>query len=132
SKSTYRETSTISRSRPPSAPSSTPSLQSSAARFVTLSPLGPIEGGARFTNSVAADTGLFQHGSGRFKALKDTTYRLRIRSQQASDAAGSYRLYLYRVNRAPESVPAVVTIGDTIAGESIDPPGDVDEFTLSG
>ena len=107
-------------------------IQSSAARFVSLSPLGPIEGGALFTNSVAADTGLFRHGSGRFKALKDTTYRLRIRSQQASDAAGSYRLYLYRVNRAPESVPAVVTIGDTITGESIDPPGDVDEFTLSG
>jgi len=106
-------------------------LQSSAARPTSASIVGSIQGGTT-ASTMAVDTGMFQHATGRFKVLKDTTYGIHVSSQYVSDAVGPYRLYLYRVNRAPESIPAAVTPGDTISGESIDLPGDVDEFTVSG
>jgi hypothetical protein len=106
-------------------------VQSSAARPVGASVISAIEGGAS-VGSVAVDTGMFDHATGRFKVLSDTTLRVRVRGQLVSDAVGPYRLYLYRINRAPESVARAVTIGDTVAGESIDLPGDVDEYTFSG
>jgi len=43
---------------------------------------------------------------------------------------GAYRFMLYRINRRPEVRLANVQVGDTVVGESIDPAGDIDEFTL--
>jgi hypothetical protein len=45
---------------------------------------------------------------------------------------GRYDLYLYRLDGAPEQASQVVAVGDTIEGESLDPPGDADNFILRG
>jgi hypothetical protein len=47
------------------------------------------------------------------------------------DATGGYRFQIYEVDRAPESVPATITLGVAVSGESIDRRGDVDEFTIA-
>lgn len=48
-----------------------------------------------------------------------------------SGELGPYLLALDRITAAPESGPATIALGDTVAGW-IDVPGDVDEFTLTG
>ncbi|HKW39684.1 MAG TPA: hypothetical protein VJN39_00415 [Gemmatimonadales bacterium] len=45
---------------------------------------------------------------------------------------GPYWFKVVPVKRAPETVPAVYTVGDTVRGEAIFPGGDIDEFTSSG
>jgi len=45
---------------------------------------------------------------------------------------GGYSFVVRPINRAPETVSANIAVGDTIAGESIDPVGDIDEFTFAG
>ncbi|HEU5467107.1 MAG TPA: hypothetical protein VFU75_09460 [Gemmatimonadales bacterium] len=50
----------------------------------------------------------------------------------ANGSQGPYWLWVYPVNRAPESVPATVTLGDTVSGETINPLADVDEFQFAG
>lgn len=45
---------------------------------------------------------------------------------------GAYAFRVVRINRGPESVPAVYTVGDTVRGEAIAQPGDLDEFTGTG
>jgi hypothetical protein len=47
-------------------------------------------------------------------------------------ATGPFTLRARLVNRAPDSVDARVAVGDTIDGEAVDFPGDVDEFLFSG
>lgn len=44
---------------------------------------------------------------------------------------GGHFFKVIAINRAPEQGSAIVVLGDTIA-ETIDPVGDVDEFTLTG
>ncbi len=60
------------------------------------------------------------------------TYRLRVGGAGigGGTSTGPYRLLLYRVNRQPESVPPTLALGDSLFGESIDSPGDVDEFRV--
>ena len=48
------------------------------------------------------------------------------------DATGPYVLMAAPVNRAPESVSPVLVAGVDVQGESIDHPGDIDEFTFAG
>ena len=48
------------------------------------------------------------------------------------DATGPYVLMVAPVNRAPESVSPVLVAGTKVLGESIDHPGDIDEFTFAG
>jgi hypothetical protein len=60
-----------------------------------------------------------------------------IRAQGYPDARsafqGHYQANLYaHFTTAPEAVGDTIAIGDTIAAESLDPPGDVDDFTLLG
>jgi hypothetical protein len=83
--------------------------------------------------SIGTDTSLFRQATGTFVLPSTGTYRIRI--QGASDyqdqSRGPYRFFLYRINRAPEHGPATVALGDSITGEVIDLPGDIDEFTFS-
>ncbi|HKV75623.1 MAG TPA: hypothetical protein VJN95_13975, partial [Gemmatimonadales bacterium] len=60
------------------------------------------------------------------------TYRLRVggAGPEGGTSTGPYRLLLYRVNRHPEAVPDLLALGDSLSGESIDSPGDVDEFRV--
>jgi hypothetical protein len=106
-------------------------VQSSSPRITTLSVLGAIEGRG-LVAAEPADTAIFQHGTGRFKVVPPVGHGIRVGSEYVTDATGPYRLYLYRINRAPELVPAALTPGDTVSGESIELPGDIDDFTFSG
>jgi len=45
---------------------------------------------------------------------------------------GGYTLKFYKFGLGPESIGDTVAIGDTIAGEAINPPGDRDDFVLFG
>jgi hypothetical protein len=82
----------------------------------------------------APDTALFAHPTGSFHIATAGTYVVRISGTQASRIAdtGSYRWYLYPIDHRPEHVAAAMVPGDTISGEDIALPGDVDEFTFSG
>jgi len=84
--------------------------------------------------SSGADTALFTHATGRFQVPATGTYVVRVAGTAPSQIAdtGAYRLFLYPIDRSPEHVSAAITPGDTISGERIDLPGDIDEFTFSG
>jgi len=81
-----------------------------------------------------ADTALFHHGTGPFQLTSSGTYKIRIQAPiglpWAVADTGAYRFLLYRIDRRPEVRFANVPVGDTVVGESIDPAGDIDEFTL--
>src|SRR5256885_1722222 len=85
-------------------------------------------------SSVESDSALFAHATGRFQIPEGGSYVVRVSGVNSRFRAdtGAYRLFLYPVDRRPERVPAAITPGDTIGGEAIDLPGDVDEFTFSG
>ncbi|HKA59423.1 MAG TPA: hypothetical protein VKD28_12475, partial [Gemmatimonadales bacterium] len=105
-------------------------IRSGSAFPISLAPLGQIQGGGA-TVTEAADTSLFENGTGRFKALASGNLGLRVRGQDFRNAVGPYELYLYHVDPNPETAPATLTPGDTVATESIDLPGDLDEFTFT-
>lgn len=78
---------------------------------------------------------LDDHGTGRFTLPATDAYTIRLYGAAlgAPDSTtGRYRFEIYPVDRHPETVRATVSIGDTLTGESIDRPGDVDEFTFTG
>lgn len=79
------------------------------------------------------DTSLFRLASGRFQVTQAGTYVVRVMGQATYDIAdtGSYRFFLYPIDRRPERATAAIIPGDTIAGEAVDLPGDVDEFTFT-
>jgi hypothetical protein len=84
--------------------------------------------------SAGSDTSLLEQATGRFAARSTGTQRLRVKAAPFAGielSTGPYRLFLYRVNRLPESRPATLTFGDSVFGESIDVPGDVDEFQVT-
>jgi hypothetical protein len=83
--------------------------------------------------SNAGDTDLLRQATGRFALPVTTSYQLRVTSAVASIArdTGAYRFLLYRVDPLPETGPATLTLGDTVAQERIDVPGDFDRFTLN-
>jgi hypothetical protein len=61
------------------------------------------------------------------------TYTLRVLNAPYRPlASGPYSMEAYTVSAAPEHVPATVAIGQTVSGESIDRPGDLDVFTVNG
>src|SRR5207249_3613896 len=78
--------------------------------------------------------GLFAHATGRFTVAQGGSYVARVTGTDSHFLADtrSYRFFLYPVDRRPEHVPAAIAPGDTVVGEAIDMPGDVDEFTFSG
>ncbi len=107
-------------------------LQSSRPfQLVIASASGPILAGV---SSGGPDTGLFRAATGRFQLTQTGTYVVRVTGLADFDMAdtGSYRFLLYPIDRRPESIGAGISRGDTITGESIDQPGDVDEFTFTG
>ncbi len=83
--------------------------------------------------SIGTDTSLFRQATGTFVLPSNGTYRIRVQGvpQYQDRSRGPYRFFLYRINRAPEHVPATLALGDSITGEAIDLPGDIDEFTFS-
>jgi len=86
---------------------------------------------ATVVDAAPADTSLFAASTGRFQVQQAGTYVARVSGGTLIADTGAYRIFLYPIDRRPEHVPQAVTPGDTVAGESIDLPGDVDEFTFS-
>ena len=107
-------------------------FQGNALREAQLEVLPP--GSAALTPllTVPADTGLFQHATGRFTVVQAGTMTLRVSGLSDLHMAdtGAYRFYVYAVNPLPEHVTGIITPGDTIS-ESIDLPGDIDEFSFT-
>ena len=70
--------------------------------------------------------------SGRFDLPQSGTYTL-VGAGLAGSVAekGAYRFVLYQYPTAPEHVGSAIQPGDSIHGESMDEPGDVDDFLLS-
>ena len=81
--------------------------------------------------SVGTDTALFAQSSGWLSARAGTEWRIRVRGLGLDDG-GDYTLQLFPRDASPESVPAAIAVGQTVQGEALDVPGDVDEFTLNG
>ena len=83
--------------------------------------------------STGTDSSLFQHGVGRIRLPTPGPYTIRVKS--AYDGLGGdrgpYRLFLYPIDRKPESVRDSLTLGDSLTGEVISLPGDIDEYTLT-
>lgn len=84
--------------------------------------------------SQPTDTSLFFTGTSRFTIPTPGTYTLRLSGASPSlqSDTGRYRIFLHAVDPAPEHVAGAITPGDTVTGEDINLPGDVDEFTFSG
>ncbi len=86
------------------------------------------------TSGALLDTVLRSHVSGRFAPAGPDTFGIRVTAPDGAGGLprGPYRFQLYRVNRAPEDVPATgFAIGGDVIGERIDDLGDVDEFTMT-
>lgn len=64
-----------------------------------------------------------------FTATTSGTAAFRIEADGFAPA--TYRVIAFAIDSAPESVAASRAVGDTISGESIDLPGDVDEFLVA-
>jgi hypothetical protein len=69
--------------------------------------------------------------TGRMLVRADQEYTARVYGTgygAPGAETGRYELELYPIDRRPESVPEQITAGEEVVGESIDRPGDVDEF----
>lgn len=86
---------------------------------------------AAVTDTSPADTVLYHESTGRTQVLQGGTYVARVSGPNLMADTGAYRLFLYPIDRRPEHAGQVLVPNDTVAGESIDLPGDVDEFTFS-
>ena len=85
-------------------------------------------------HSTGTDTSLFRQVTGRFALPSTGTYRLRVTGYDgycAPGYRGPYQIFLHRVNARPETLPDTLVFGDSMSGESIDLPGDYDEFHVT-
>lgn len=84
--------------------------------------------------STVDDPELFSRASGLF-VVPDTGLTLEVIGLADRGPVlhrGSYRFLVYRPNDQPETAAATIAIGDTVAGESVELPGDVDRFAFAG
>jgi len=63
---------------------------------------------------------LEENATDNFFSPTGGVYRLRV-SAFPGIASARFRFMVYEINTAPEEVPARFAIGDTVAGETIDP-----------
>jgi hypothetical protein len=82
--------------------------------------------------SWGSDGNLNDRNTGRVTLPASGTYTVRVQGRYSTQRAGRYRLEVYAIDRSPQSIDAAVAVNDTISGESIDRPGDIDEFTFHG
>ena len=70
--------------------------------------------------------------TGTFTIPAGATARIRVYGVNGDLAyRGPYRLFVYPVNRSPEQAGSSLVIGDSVTSETIELPGDLDEFTLT-
>src|SRR3989449_8423980 len=75
--------------------------------------------------------GLDDNATDNFGAPAGGVYRLSVSTFPAA-ATARFRFMVYEINTAPEKVPARFALGDTVAGETIDPMVDGDRFFAHG
>lgn len=82
------------------------------------------------TYSVGSDTSLLRQATGRFALPSSGQFKILVYGDDAGFGGdrGRYRFSVYPINRHPESSPDTIAFGDSVLGERIDFPGDVDEF----
>jgi hypothetical protein len=99
-----------------------------AAGYVRVVAVDPVSG-----DSLAGVVGQGQQLAGPFNVPAGGRVTLAVFELRGAGYSyayvGGYRLHVVPINRAPETVPAVFAVGDTVRGESIFPAGDIDEFT---
>jgi len=83
-----------------------------------------------YGNNPTLTDGPSYQSTGRITLSHSGTYTVLVRGHSSTTHSGPYRFYVHPVDRAPESVNAAIALGDTINGESIYPPSDIDEFTF--
>lgn len=76
-------------------------------------------------------TPLGRKASGIFTMPGSGTTTVTVAAVDADSTRGPYQFALWKVQRQPESAPAHLAPSDTITGEAIDHPGDIDEFTVT-
>lgn len=109
-------------------------LQSNRSALVRLQVFDGSGNYLALVDAAPGDTGLFNRATGRFPRPTGGPVTLRVfgESDHSVSDTGAYRLYVYQIDPLPEHRGAAIAPGDTVSGESIDKPGDVDEFTFSG
>ena len=88
---------------------------------------------AGFAISALADSDFESKASGLIPVPVTGRYRLTAQSRATGPTSvGRYRFEVFAIDSMPEHAAATITVGDTIANESIDRVGDIDVFTLTG
>jgi len=85
--------------------------------------------------SGGSDPDLLGQMTARFRipATGPAQVRLRVSGvdDHTIDDRGAYRFWVYPINLPPEAAGATLTFGDSVFNETIDVPGDVDEFHVT-
>lgn len=91
-------------------------------------------GNEAVATGVPSDSDFEQSASGVLIVQTTAQYRLTVSSRfpPPSGYVGPYRVEVRAIDYAPEHAAAALVPGDTLASESIDYVGDVDDFTLAG
>jgi hypothetical protein len=74
---------------------------------------------------------LYQNPSLTMGSLSGAVYNIRVFASPPVTRA-RFRLLVYKINQSPELRTARFALGDTVAGETIDPMVDIDEFVTHG
>lgn len=81
--------------------------------------------------SRGTDTDLHGQASKWYNMPPPSKYFLRVRGVSGADK-GPFTLKLATLDSLPETLDPQVVVGDTVVGEAIEVPGDVDEFSFMG
>ncbi|HSA57947.1 MAG TPA: hypothetical protein VLE53_19695 [Gemmatimonadaceae bacterium] len=92
---------------------------------------GLANGGGTSLLAVDAADPLYARSTGIFRAGHDGRIDLRVSADAGVIYKGPYRIFLYPIDRRPEHAAASLALGDSVVGETIELPGDIDEFTLT-
>lgn len=68
-------------------------------------------------------------GSGVFAAPANGQFRVQVKN--IAHASGPYRFFVYPIDTLNEIAPAAFNLGDSVTTETIQLPGDVDNFTMN-
>jgi plastocyanin len=104
----------------------------SASDFLQLSLLSPTRNVLASLFSYGNDRALDDHTAGRIELPLTGTYTLRVQGDNVTEDGGPYRLQVVALSDSPETLPAMITPGPIVTGESLSPRGDVDVFTFDG
>ena len=101
-----------------------------ASGSVSLTVMGPDASTLATLGDSGRPGALEERGAPTFAVRLEGTHV--VRAAALGSNATSFRFLLWRTANGPERRPVAIVIGDTIRGESVETPADVDEFTFQG